>query len=42
LAYADDIDIIVRFPTALKEAFLSVERDAGVNGLKINREKLNT
>jgi hypothetical protein len=39
LAYADDIDIIARSPTALKEAFLSPERAAGVMGLKINEKK---
>ena len=40
-AYADDTDIIARSPTALKEAFLSLERAAGVMGLKINEKKLN-
>jgi hypothetical protein len=39
LAYADDIDIIARFPTAFKEAILSLERAAGVMGLKINEKK---
>jgi hypothetical protein len=39
LAYADDIDIIARSKTKLKEAFLSLERDAGVMGLKIDEEK---
>jgi hypothetical protein len=39
LAYADDIDIIARSPTTLKEAFLSLERAARVMGLKINEEK---
>ena len=38
-AYADDIDIIVRSQTALKEAFLSPERAAGEMGLKINEKK---
>ena len=33
------IDIIARSPTALKEAFLSLERAAGTVGLKINEEK---
>jgi sorting nexin-29 len=45
LAYADDIDIIARSQTALKEAFLLLERAAGEMGLKINEEKtkyLNT
>ena len=34
LAYADDIDIIARSQTALKEVFLSFERAAGEIGLK--------
>ena len=39
LAYADDIDIIARTRTALKEAFLSLERAAGEMGLGINEKK---
>ena len=39
LAYADDIDIIARSQTALKEAFLSLERAAGEMGLRINKKK---
>ena len=39
LEYADDIDIRARSQTALKEAFLSLERAVGVMGLKINEEK---
>jgi len=39
LAYADDIDIIARSQTALKEAFLSLERAAGEMGLRINEKK---
>ena len=39
LTYADDIDIIARFQTALKEAFLSLERAAGEMGLRINEKK---
>jgi hypothetical protein len=39
LSYADDIDIIARSQTALKEASLSLERAAGEMGLKINEEK---
>jgi len=39
LAYADDTDIIVRSQTALKEAFLSLERAAGEMGLRINEKK---
>jgi len=40
-AYADDIDIIARFRTALKEAFLSIERAAGEMDLRINEKRLN-
>ena len=39
LAYADDIDIIVRSRMALKEAFLSLERAVGEMGLRINEKK---
>jgi sorting nexin-29 len=39
LAYADGIDIIARSQTAIKEAFLSLERAAVEMGLKINEEK---
>jgi len=39
LAYADDIDIIARSRTVLKEAFLSLERAAGEMGLRINEKK---
>ena len=39
LAYADDIDIIARSRTALKEAFPSFERAAEKNGLKDKRQK---
>jgi len=39
LAYAYDIDIIVRSRAALKEAFLSLERVAGEMGIRINEEK---
>jgi len=39
LAYADDIDIIARSRTALKEAFLSLEIAAGETGLRINEKK---
>ena len=39
LAYADDIDIIARFQTALREAFLSLERAAAEMGLRINKKK---
>jgi len=36
LTYADDIDIIARSRTALKEAFLSLETAAGEMGFRIN------
>jgi hypothetical protein len=39
LAYADDIDIIARSQTTLKEAFLSLERAVGEMGLRINEKK---
>jgi len=39
LAYADDIDIVARSRTALKETFLSPERAAGEMGLRINEKK---
>lgn len=39
LAYADGIDKRAISQTALKEAFLSLERVAGVMGLKINKKK---
>jgi sorting nexin-29 len=39
LAYADDIDMTARYPTALKETLLSLERAAGVMALQINEEK---
>ena len=39
LAYADDIDIIARSRTALKEAFLLLERAAGEMGLRINEKR---
>jgi hypothetical protein len=38
LACADDIDIIARSQTALKEAFLSLERAAGEMDVQINEE----
>ena len=41
LAYADDIDITGRSQTALKEAFLSLERAAGEMGLRINKKRLS-
>jgi len=39
VTYADNKDIIARSRTALKEAFLSLERAAGETGLRINEKK---
>jgi len=39
LAYADDIYIIARSRTTLKEAFLSIERATGEMGLRLNEKK---
>ncbi|GFV98692.1 putative endonuclease-reverse transcriptase [Trichonephila clavipes] len=39
LAFADDIDIIARTPTALMQAFLSLEKDAFRMGLRIDKNK---
>jgi hypothetical protein len=36
LAYADDIDIISRFPKSLREAALVLDKAARVMGLQIN------
>jgi hypothetical protein len=36
LGYADDIDIIGRSQAAVREAFLTLEREANKVGLKIN------
>jgi hypothetical protein len=41
LAYADDTDIIARSQTAIKEAFLSLERTAREMGLKKKKKKNN-
>jgi hypothetical protein len=38
LAYADDTDTIARSQTALKEAFISLERAAGEMGLKKKKD----
>ncbi|GFV81108.1 reverse transcriptase domain-containing protein [Trichonephila clavipes] len=39
LAFADDIGIIARTPAALRQAFLSLEKEAIWMGLKINENK---
>ncbi|GFW16984.1 reverse transcriptase domain-containing protein [Trichonephila clavipes] len=39
LAFADDIDIIVRTPTAVRQSFLSLEKEALRMGLEINENK---
>ncbi|PRD25537.1 UNVERIFIED_CONTAM: hypothetical protein NCL1_40616 [Trichonephila clavipes] len=39
LTFADDIDIITQTPTALRQAFLSLEKEAHRMGLKINENK---
>jgi hypothetical protein len=40
LAYADDIDIISRFPKSLKEATIALDRAARRMGLEINQAKI--
>jgi len=39
LAYADDIDIISRYPKSLREATLALDKSARVMGLVINQDK---
>ncbi|GFV56940.1 reverse transcriptase domain-containing protein [Trichonephila clavipes] len=39
LAFADDVDIIARTLTTLRQAFLSLEKEALRMGLKINENK---
>ena len=39
MTYADNIGMMARSQTALKEVFSSLERAAGVMGVKINKEK---
>jgi hypothetical protein len=39
LAYADDIDIVVRSQSALRDAYLALEGEAAKVGLKINEQK---
>jgi hypothetical protein len=41
LAHVDDVDIIAISQTALKEAFVSLEKGAGEFGLMINEVKNN-
>jgi len=41
LAYADGVDIIARSRTALKEAFLSLERTVGELRIRINEKRLS-
>ncbi|GFV71341.1 hypothetical protein TNCV_3133321 [Trichonephila clavipes] len=36
MAFADDIDIIARIPTTLRQAFISLEKEDLRMGLKIN------
>jgi hypothetical protein len=39
LAYADDIDIVGRSQSAVRDAYLALEKDAAKVGLKINEQK---
>jgi hypothetical protein len=39
LAHADDIDIVGRFQSAVRGAYLALEREAAKVGLKINEQK---
>jgi hypothetical protein len=39
LAYADDIDIIGRSQSAVRDAYLALERETAKVGLKINEQK---
>jgi hypothetical protein len=39
LAYADDIDIVGRSQSAVRDAYLALEREAAKVGLKINKQK---
>jgi hypothetical protein len=39
LVYADDIDIVGRSQSAVRDAFLALEREAAKVGLKINEQK---
>jgi hypothetical protein len=39
LAYADDTDIVGRSQSAVRDAYLALEREAAKVGLKINEQK---
>jgi hypothetical protein len=39
LAYADDIDIVGRSQSAIRNAYLAMEKEAAKVGLKINEHK---
>jgi hypothetical protein len=39
LAYADEIDIVGRSQSAVRDAYLALEREAAKVGLKINEQK---
>jgi hypothetical protein len=39
IAYADDIDIVGRSQSAVRDAYLALEREAAQVGLKINEQK---
>jgi hypothetical protein len=39
LAYADDIDIVGRSQSAVRDAYLALEKEAVKEGLKINKQK---
>jgi phosphopantetheine adenylyltransferase len=41
LAYADDIDIVGRSQSAVRDAYLVLEREAAKVGLKINEKRQN-
>jgi hypothetical protein len=40
LAYADDIDIVGRSQSAVRDSYLALEREAAKVGLKINEQKI--
>jgi hypothetical protein len=39
LAYVDDIDIVGRSESAIRDAYLALKREAAKEGLKINEQK---
>jgi hypothetical protein len=41
LAYTDDIDIVGRSQSAVRDAYLALKREAAKVGLKINKQKTN-